>query len=105
MSYRLDITGPAEAMLKAISDRRVQRQLIARMRKLTDEPEKQGYPLRGPLREYRSCRAVGQRYRIVYKINEGELVVLVVAAGIRKEGDRRDVYALARRLVRLGLID
>ena len=105
MVYQLTISEPAEAMLKAIPDHRIQRQLIDRMRKLVDEPEKQGYPLRGPLSGYRSCRAVGQRYRIIYKINERELVVLIVGAGIRKEGDKRDIYALAQRLVRLGLVD
>ena len=92
-------------MLKAISDRRIQRQLTDRMDRLADEPERQGAPLRGPLAGYRSCRAVGQRYRIIYKVNEGELVVLVVATGLRKEGDKRDIYRLTQRLVRLGLLE
>ncbi len=90
-------------MLESISDRRVQTQIIRRSEQLANEPEKQGRPLRGDLVGYRSVRAVGQRYRIVYQIDEVQVKVIIIATGIRREGDRRDVYALAQRLVRLGL--
>ncbi len=30
--------------------------------------------------------------------------MLVVAPGIRKDGDKKDIYALAKKLVRLGLL-
>ena len=104
MAYAVALTETAAKMLKAIPDRRIQGQLIARIERLSEEPEKQGSALRGPLVGYRSCRAVGQRYRIIYKVQVEELTVLVVAAGIRKKGDNRDIYALAQRLVRLGLL-
>ena len=58
----------------------------------------------GELEGYRSLRAVGQRYRILYAIKEEKVIVYVVAVGIRKEGDKVDVYALAKKLVRLGLL-
>ncbi len=32
------------------------------------------------------------------------VVVTVVAAGIRKEGSREDVYRVAAKLIRLGLL-
>lgn len=32
-------------------------------------------------------------------------MVLVVALGIRKEGDKKDVYNLAKKLIRLGLLE
>ena len=51
----------------------------------------------------RSARAVGQRYRILYRAEEERVVVLVVALGLRREGDRKDIYELARKLVRLRL--
>jgi len=50
-------------------------------------------------------RAVSQRYRILYKVKAERVIVVVVALGIRKEGDKRDIYRLAKRLMRLGLLD
>ncbi len=61
--------------------------------------------MRDELIGYRSIRAVGQRYRILYKLYEGRVTVLVVALGIRKDGDKQDAYELARKLKRQGLLD
>jgi mRNA interferase RelE/StbE len=47
---------------------------------------------------------VGQRYRIVYRVERSIVTVVVVAAGIRKEGSREDIYRVAARLIRLGLL-
>ena len=88
-----------------VSDRRIQKLLIERAERLADEPEKQGSPLTSTLTGYRDCRAAGQRYRIIYRIEEDENVVIVAAIGIRRDGARKDIYALARRLVRQGLLD
>ena len=71
---------------------------------LAEEPEKQGKPLTGELTGYRSLRAVGQRYRIIYRIEEGKVLVLVMALGIRKEGSGKDIYMLAQKLLRLRLL-
>lgn len=49
--------------------------------------------------------ADGQRYRIIYKVEDERVMVLVVALGIRKEGDKKDVYNLAKKLIRLGLLE
>jgi hypothetical protein len=38
-------------------------------------------------------------------VYENEVLVLVVMLGIRKEGDKKDVYALAKKLERFGLLD
>jgi mRNA interferase RelE/StbE len=92
-------------LLHAIPDRRVQKTVAARINRLAKEPEKQGKPLLGELAGYRSLRTVGQRYRIIYRVDRGQILVLVVAVGIRKEGDKRDIYALAKRLIRLGLLE
>jgi len=91
-------------MLEEISDRRIRRIVGERISALVEEPEKQGSPLFGELAGYRSIRAVGQRYRIIYKVHQDQVVV-VVAVGIRKEGDKRDIYRLMSRLINLGLVE
>jgi mRNA interferase RelE/StbE len=91
-------------MLEAIQDRRVRDKIRDRIDGLAEEPEKQGKPLTGELTGYRSLRAVGQRYRIIYRIEEGKVLVLVMALGIRKEGSGKDIYVLAQKLLRLRLL-
>lgn len=105
MPYQIVFTEAALQMLESISDRRVQMQIIRRSEELRNEPEKQGRLLRGELSGYWTLRAVGQRYRVIYQIDQGQVRVIVIATGIRREGDRRDVYTLARRLVQLGLTE
>lgn len=105
MRYRVTITRSALDMLRRISDLRVRQRLRDRISGLAEAPETQGKPLTGELRGYRSLRAVGRRYRIVYRVEREEVVVLVVALGIRREGNRGDIYSLARKLIRLRLLD
>jgi mRNA interferase RelE/StbE len=90
-------------MLEGLGDRRIQQQLFDTSKRLEVDADKQGKPLREELLGYRSLRVVGQRYRIIYSIDSFAGAVHVVAAGIRREGARDDVYLLAQRLVRLGL--
>lgn len=69
-------------------------------------------PVTGPLVGlYRVCY---QRYRAVYTFEEDHLssgdclvniVVRFVAEGRQKEGDKKDMYRLAKKLVDMGLID
>lgn len=91
-------------MLEAIQDRRVRDKIRDRIDGLAEEPEKQGKPLTGELTGYRSLRAVGQRYRIIYRIEEGKVYVLMMALGIRREGRGKDIYVLAQKLLRLRLL-
>ena len=105
MTYWILLTPQALKMLKAIPDRRVRGKLSGRIEALAEEPQKQGKPLLGPLAGYRSLRAVGQRYRILYRVEEDQVLVLVVALGMCKEGDKRDVYVLAKKLMRLHLLE
>lgn len=91
-------------MLSEIPDRRVQRKIRDRIDALAESPELQGTPLGEELRGFRSVRAVGQRYRIIFKVQQEKVLVVVVALGLRKQGDHGDVYSLARKLVRLGLL-
>ena len=103
--HEVVFTAEALRTLARISDRRVRALIVERAEGLSQEPEKQGNPLTAELAGYRSIRAVGQRYRIVYSIDQGKVRVLIIAVGIRRQGDRHDVYSLAQRLVQLGLTE
>ncbi|MXY42813.1 MAG: type II toxin-antitoxin system RelE/ParE family toxin [Dehalococcoidia bacterium] len=104
MTFRVLFTKKAREMLRSISDRRIRAQIIQRVEKLAEEPEKQGKPLGSELAGYRSIRAVGQRYRIIYRVDRDEVQVLIIAVGIRRDRHRRDVYRLAQRLIQMGLL-
>ena len=103
--WNVVIMPVAKEHLASIKDRRIQEGLKTSLRRLEYEPEKQGKPLSDELAGYRSLRAVGQRYRILYKLEEEQVIVAVVALGIRKAGDKKDVYELAKKLAKLGLLD
>ena len=105
MTWRISITPVAMRMLADISDRRIRDKIVTVIDRLAEEPEKQGKPLLGELSGLRSARAVGQRYRVLYAIKGQEVVVVVVAIGIRRDGAKDDIYALAKKLFRLRLIE
>lgn len=104
MSWKIELTETAISLLKSISDVRIRKRLVDRIEKLSEDPDKQGKPLKAELTGYRSVRAVGQRYRILYQLIDHRVVVVVVAVGIRKDSDKRDAYALAKKLVKVGLL-
>jgi mRNA interferase RelE/StbE len=104
MSFEILLTPSARRMFLEIDDRRIRRVLSDRIDGLAESPEQQGKPLRAELAGYRSLRAAG-RHRILYRVDGERVVVFVVAIGRRKDGSRRDVYKLAQRLVKLGLLD
>ena len=91
-------------MLTGIADRRIREKLAEVIDRLESDPELRGKPLDDDLAGYRSVRAVGQRYRIIYRVERTIVTVVVVAAGIRKAGSHEDIYRVAAKLVRLGLL-
>ena len=101
----IQLTQIAVDALVGITDQRIRQSIANRISTLTQDPEQQGKALLGPLQGYRSLRAVGQRYRIIYKVDHGQVIVYVVLLGIRREGDKNDIYALAQKLVKLGLLE
>ena len=105
MSWRISITPTAMRMLTGISDRRIREKIVAVIDRLVEEPEKQGKSMLGELAGFRSIRAVGQRYRIIYTLKGDEIVVMVVTVGIRRDKARDDIYNLAKKLLRLGLLN
>jgi mRNA interferase RelE/StbE len=92
-------------MLAGIRDRRIKQKIFERANELCEAPDLQGKPLLNELAGCRSIRAVGQRYRIIYKVEKKKVVVMVVALGLRKGGHRKDIYELAKKLIRMGLIE
>ena len=99
IEYRIQLTLLALEMLAEVNDQRHREGLTNRIEKLKSEPEKQGKPLGDILKGYRSVRAVGERYRIIYKVDRNLVVVLVVGVGLRRQGNRSDIYATIERLL------
>ncbi len=100
MKYTVRINREALKQLESITDRRIRQELFDRIKELAIDPDQQGKPLRNELAGLRSVKAAHRRYRIVYQVEREEVVVVVVAVGIRKEGDRADIYRQAALLVK-----
>lgn len=101
MVYAIRFTEEATVMLEDIKkgSKRDYEKVFEVIKKLADEPNKRGKPLADQLAGLRSIRAAGQRFRIVYGVNEGQVTVLVVGVGLRKQGDRSDIYSKLQRLL------
>jgi len=98
MSWTVFFTSESEEMLLQVEDRRIRKLIMAKAMGLKTNPDLQGKPLTGDMAGLRSVRAVGQRYRIIYELFPDDHEVWIVAVGIRKAGNRDDIYELARRL-------
>lgn len=105
MNWQVELTKFALKQLQDIKDNRVRENLFERIEGLANDPENQGKPLRNELSGLRSVRAIGQRYRIVFRVERERVIVIVVAVGIRKGDDRSNIYQIAARLMRSGFID
>jgi mRNA interferase RelE/StbE len=99
IEYEVRLTPLALEMLMDVKDRREQQKLRDRIEQLKIEPEKQGKALVDNLSGFRSIRAVGQRYRIVYQVESDKIVVVVVGLGRRKDRDKKDIYTLLGKLL------
>jgi len=104
LKYRVLITDTCLALIRKIGDKNTQRTILDRIQELSEEPDNQGKMLVKDLSGFRSIHAAG-RYRILYKIEKKTVIVYVLAAAIRKEGDKKDIYQIAKKLLRAGLLD
>lgn len=103
--YSIKLTQIASVFISKL-DSKSQKQIIEKIELLKTEPLKAGKSLKGNLQNYRSIRSVGQRYRIIYQVKETEVEVIVVAVGIRRDGDKKnDIYELMKKYVRIGLLN
>ena len=104
MIYKVQITDVCLSLIERIPDKKIQSKIIDRIDTLRSDPEKKGKILVQKLAGFRSMHAAG-RYRVVYRIDEDSNTVWVLAAGIRKEGDQKDIYKIAKKLLKLGLLN
>ncbi|MBX9691730.1 MAG: type II toxin-antitoxin system RelE/ParE family toxin [Cyanobacteria bacterium] len=109
----LQWTTTAKDGLKKLP-KKVRAGLLQKARELSEcaDPKHAHKPLIGPLAGY--YRITYARYRAIYSVDEdvlanGDVLVCVrirfVAAGIRKEGDKNDIYKFAQRLLQMGIIE
>ena len=101
VSYQVFLTPQARLMLQGISDGRIRDMLVRRIDGLSKDPTKKGKALVAELMGLRSLRVA--RYRVLYKVDKER--VIIVAVGIRREGDTKDIYTRAKKLLRLKLIE
>ncbi|MCX5841751.1 MAG: type II toxin-antitoxin system RelE/ParE family toxin [Deltaproteobacteria bacterium] len=97
MNYKITLTDEAKAHLISLDGTRST--IARRIEALKESPEKQGKALSGDLVGYRSLHAAG-RYRVLYEVKVDQVMVIVVAAGMRKEGSKIDVYETLKKLLR-----
>ena len=102
--FEIKLTLIAAENIKKL-DIRSKNQIINKIELLKKEPLLLGKSLKGPLKEFRSIRAAGQRYRIIYKVIESEIIVIVIAIGIRKDGDKKDIHELMKKYIKTGLLE
>ena len=98
------VTPKALEMIQGISDRRIRRQVSEAISDLSEDPDIKGKALIGELTGFRAIRAAGQRFRVIFRVEDVKVLVVVVAVGQRKEGSRKDIYSLAGKLFRQRLL-
>ena len=104
--YRVLLAAEAKEMLRKIGKKygkktyQVLRDLI---RELEFEPDKRGQPLCGQLQGLYSLHY--SRFRVIYRIEHGVTMVLVIAAGYHESGARSDIYRIIERLVESGSLE
>ncbi len=102
--YTIKLTQIAAEFIAKL-DNKSQQQVMEKLEILKEYPLKVGKALKGNLQNYRSIRSVGQRYRIIYQVKEAEIEVIVVAVGIRRDGEKKnDVYELMKKYIKIGLL-
>ncbi|MGW8256637.1 MAG: type II toxin-antitoxin system RelE family toxin [Thermoguttaceae bacterium] len=104
---RIQWTETAKESLRKLP-LKVRKGLLHKADELTkgSDPRDRCKPLAGPLQGY--YRIVYSRYRAIFCVKEEKLEnedtlitirVIFIAAGIRKEMDKKDVYRIAQKLV------
>jgi mRNA interferase RelE/StbE len=104
LKYKILITDTCLTLIEKIPDMKIRRAILNRIEGLSDEPDKQGKMLVKDLSGFRSIHAAG-RYRIIYKIDKRTVLIYILAVGIRKQGDKKDIYDIAKKLLTAGLLD
>jgi len=84
-SYTVVLLPSASEAIRRLPSMKIQRQVVSRIERLSVDPRPRGYKvLEG---DSGFCRVRSGDYRIIYRTEEGRLVVTVV-----RVGGRKDVY-------------
>jgi mRNA interferase RelE/StbE len=97
--FQILIAPTANAQLAGL-EIKIRRKISDKIGTLTTSPELRGKPLQASLKGYRSIKSA--RYRAIYQVPISGRVVNVVCVGIRKDGDKNDVYRVARQMLSRG---
>ena len=84
-----------DAAVEDVSDSTDPERIVDKAEELEKSPSKRGKPLKGELAGLYSLRAGD--HRIIYEIDFAEAKVWIYGVGLRKEGDRDDIYERAKR--------
>lgn len=95
----------APLLLEQLEDLGIVEQARDTIRDAMADPEQAGKQLTGSLFPYRRLKF--SRYRIVYRVvpDTDPTEVRFLYAGIRKEGDKKDIYARLERVLRRGRLE
>lgn len=83
--YKVDLSRQAEKDLEKVfrSDRKLYQRFINAFKAIARNPTEEGKPLHGELKGLMSYRFGS--YRILYEVRHGELLVIVIDLGHRRE--------------------
>lgn len=109
---RMRWADSAKECLKKLP-KKVREGIVAKADELIDtDPRKANKPLHGPLSGMYSMKY--SRYRAIYTVREEHITsgdvllhldVCFVHVGIRKEQDKKDIYEVAKKLIKLGALE
>jgi mRNA interferase RelE/StbE len=99
-AFELRYTADAAADIKALdgSARHQLRKVLEK--KLAVDPEGYGLPLRGSLAGY--WKHQFGNHRVIYRMYSEHRIVVVCAAGVRKQGDVKDIYRQLESVAKAG---
>ena len=95
--YKIRVHKEVTTHDSARFDKKTREKIKAKVRELlSTAPEKAGAPLRFELKEYRKL-VLFDNYRVIYRVHKDEVLVFVLAVGIRRDWE---VYEEALRRLR-----
>jgi mRNA interferase RelE/StbE len=100
--YSIVFTNDAFADVKALDGSIKSKLKKVLTKKLAMDPQGYGLPLRSPLHLYWKHEFAA--HRVIYRIYEEKRLVVVCAAGPRKQGDAADVYEQFQALAQTGKV-
>ena len=101
--YRFFWTSEARDCLHKIRKGTIQKQIVSDAEKLESEPNR-GHDLVDELEGLRSLHTAQDKFRLIYKIDQESLRIIVLLVGPRRAGRSEDIYEVARKLLAAKLL-